>query len=690
MGLEQALSRHARGDLRGAEKGYRRVLAANPRCHQALHGLGLVTHQKGRHERAVSLVQAALELSPQQADYHFNLGEILRGAGRTAESVHAYREAIRNDDEQSDYFYGLGNALAGQGATREAIEAYRHALRLAPTDAAIHNDLGNVLAEAGHADDAFAHLSRAVSLVPAYAEAHHNLSLVLEDRGDAEQALEHARRACVSDPDRPALLVNLARLLDVSGDHAGALCCYRQATEQSRDDPELLTAVAEGLARAGEPRQAADVYRRLIVLAPDASDHRVGLCRCLFQLQQIAAAETESRQALTLDPDHAPALAALGMCLQARGQFREANYLLERAMERQDTLTEAAYLLAADGGYEVPEAELKRWQTLLENETLPAHRQYHLHFAVGKVHERHGDHQAAFERFELANRIKSELFPFNAARNTDYVERIRRVFTAEFLDQRRGFGSDDDRFVFIVGMPRSGSTLVEQILSSHPDAMGLGEHPALREIMRELPALLDTAEAAPDCCAAMTAQQSLDIATRYRQSLHEDASSARRISDKMLGNFLRLGLVALLFPRARIVHCLRDPVDTFVSCYTQDFARGLRFTTQPDAFASFYRDYRRMMAHWRRVLPLPIKDVRYEELVRDPGAVSRDLVDFCGLPWHEACLKPQLNQREVATASVWQARQPVHDHSVGRSRRYETFLSAWVETLRSLEADDAA
>lgn len=688
MGLEQALSRHAQGDLQGAENGYRRALAADPRCHQALQGLGLVMHQKGRHERAVSLVQAALEACPQSADYHFNLAEILRGAGRTAEALHAYREAIRRDDTQSDYFYGLGNALAERGATREAIEAYRHALRLAPSDAEIHNDLGNALAAAGHMDDALRHLRRAVSLSPGYAEAHHNLSLALKQSGDTEEALAHARRACESDPARSPLLVNLARLLDGSGHHAGALSCYRQAAERSRGDPEPLASVADGLESSGEPRQAVEVYRRLIELAPDVPDHRVGLCRCLFQLQQFAEAESESRQALALDAEHAPALAALGMCLQARGQFGKANELLERAIERQPTLTEAAYLLAADGEHEVPDAELRRWRALLAEERLPAHRRYHLHFAVGKVHERRGEHETAFEHFERANRIKSELFPFNASRNADYVERTRRVFTDDFFSQRRSFGSDDDRLVFIVGMPRSGSTLVEQILSSHPDVAALGEHPALREIMRELPALLDVGDAAPECCRAMTAEQSLDIARRYQGSLPEDASDACRVTDKMLGNFLRLGLVALLFPGARIVHCIRDPVDTFVSCYTQDFARGLRFTTGPDAFASFYRAYRRLMAHWRRVLPLPIKDIRYETLVHDPDAVSRELVEFCGLSWNEACLQPHLNQRRVATASVWQARQPVHHRSIGRSRRYEAFLGSWLDALRSLETDD--
>lgn len=688
MAVEQALTRHARGDLRGAEQGYRRALAADPRCHEALQGLGLVMHQNGRHDQAASLIQAALELCPERADYHYNLAEVLRNTGRPGDALHAYREAIRRDDTQSDYFYGLGNALSEQGATHEAVEAYQHALRLAPSDAEIHNDLGNALAEAGDTDGAAAHLEKAVSLSPGYAEAHHNLSLVLKDRGSTDQALAHAHRACEMDPARPALLLNLANLLGDSGDHAAAVSCYRQAARQSWRDPQMLASIAQALTRSGEARESADVYQRLIELEPGVADHRVGLCRCLVQVQRFDEAEAESRQALESDPDHAPALAALGMCLQTRGQFREANELLERALERQPTLTEAAYLLAANGGYEVPESELSRWRALLTEEPLSAHKQCHLHFAVAKVYERRGEHEAAFGHFEQANRIKSALYPFNARRHSDYVDRIAWLFTGEFFDQRRDFGSPDARPVFIVGMPRSGSTLVEQILSSHGDAVGIGEHPEMRDIMRELPSLLGSGETSLECCRAMSAGQSLDVVRRYQESLPDEAAHARRVTDKMLGNFLRLGLVALLFPRARIVHCVRDAVDTCVSCYTQDFARGLRFTTDPAAFASFYRDYRRLMAHWHRVLPVPIKEVRYESLVHDPEEVSRDLVDFCGLPWDEACLRPHLNQRDVATASVWQARQPVYADSVGRSRRYEAFLGTWVDTLRSLEADD--
>jgi tetratricopeptide (TPR) repeat protein len=378
------------------------------------------------------------------------------------------------------------------------------------------------------------------------------------------------------------------------------------------------------------------------------------------------------------------------VCLQTRGRFDEAVALLHLALQRDSTLTEAAYLLAANGGYDVSDGELERWEHVLDTHELSSEKRCHLHFAVAKTYERRGRYDTAFGQFQNANRIKARLYPFDAGRHGELVDRIMATFTPELFEQRRGFGVDDDRPVFIVGMPRSGSTLVEQILSSHPDVSGLGEHPEMLEIMRELPGLVGDGQPAPECCSALSVELSRELARRYRAGMPGPGENAARVCDKMLGNFLRLGLIALLFPRARVVHCVRNPLDTCVSCFTQDFAQGLRFTTDLGHLAAFHRSYRALIAHWRRVLPLPILDVRYESLVEDPAAVSRELVEFCELPWDVACLKPHLRQGDVATASVWQARQPIYTNSIERWRRYAEYLGPLIDGLRDAGVDDAA
>jgi len=687
MSLDHALALLENGDFGGAEKVYRRALAREPLCHEALHGLGLVMHRYGRQEAAAALIGKAIDIRPDRADYHYHLGEVLRTVDRHEEAIASYRRAIRIDDGEADYLFGLGNALAAAGKREEAIAAYGNAVRLEPEDAEAHNNLGNELAVAGGLEGALAHLREAIALSPHYADAHHNLSLALHETGRIEQALVHARRACETMPDRAQPLLHLGRLLDALGDVAGALACFRTAMLHAPLEASLLARIAEGLRHTGDFRRAVEAYRTLVRLEPEATRHRVGLSHCLVQLQCFAEAAAESRRALDREPECAAALGILAVCRQAQGCFEQAAELLRRALALDSSATEAAYLLATNEGYEPADRELARWAALAEDRDLTEEKRAHLLFALGRAQERRGRYDAAFPCFERGNRIKARLQPFDADRHTAYVDRLMAVFSEEFFAQRRDFGVSEAAPVFIVGMPRSGSTLVEQILCAHPDVAALGEHREMLEIVRDLPGIVAAGSTFPECCPDITIETCEGLARRYLAATSREGSATSCMTDKMLGNFLRLGVIALLFPHARVVHCTRNPLDTCVSCFTQDFAHGLRFTTDLSNLASFFRDYRRLMAHWRQVLPLSILDVRYESLVRDPETVSRDLVGFCGLPWDSRCLRPHHARRDIATASVWQARQPIHGQSVGRWRNYEAFLGPLIAGLREAGVD---
>ena len=686
MLTKQAIAMHARGDLKGAERGYQRALASNAECHEALHGLGLLMHQCGDDDAATSLLRHAVDLAPHHSRYRFHLGEVLRASGRYSEAIIQYRQAIRMSDAHADYFLGLGDALAEAGSADESIEAYRRAVQLAPRDAEIHNALGNALAHEGDIVGADSHLQQAVSLSPGFAGAHHNLALTLKRQGKIQYALEHARRACDLAPDHAEPLINQGQLLDLSGAPSRAVACYLAAAERASRNPALLATIGDCLRKAGEAEVAVDLYRTAVYLTPAVAAHRIGFCQCLIALRQFADAEAEARQVLAMSPDCAPAVAALAICLQARGQFAEADTYLRRALALDPDHTVAAYLLATNGDAEVSNDEIEQWRARLDRTDLPDEKRLHLHFAIGRVHERHHLYDTAFRHFQQANAIKARLYPFDAHRHAAYVDRIIATHTREYFHQQQDHGVADERPIFIVGMPRSGSTLLEQILSAHPDVAAMGEHPEMRKIMRELSGTLGADERMFERGRNLSPQAAAELARRYQASMPEAASEARRVTDKMLGNFLRLGVIALLFPQARVVHCVRDPLDTCVSCFTQDFDQGLRFTTDLSHLASFYGDYARLMAHWRQVLPLPIMDVDYEAMVSDPTTTSRELLRFCGLPWDERCLAPQNRQREIATASVWQARQPVHTDSIQRWRRYEENLGPLIEGLQRVGA----
>jgi hypothetical protein len=270
---------------------------------------------------------------------------------------------------------------------------------------------------------------------------------------------------------------------------------------------------------------------------------------------------------------------------------------------------------------------------------------------------------------------------FDPAVHAAYVDRLIATFTPAYFEQVRGFGLDTDVPIFVVGMMRSGTTLVEQILASHPLVYGAGERIELGLLASGLPRRLGVADEYPECVRHLDRATVQAVATTVLQGLQERSDGARHVVDKMPLNFLGLGLIATLFPKARIIHCQRDPVDTCLSCYLRNFAASFTFTYDLQHLGLYYRQYERLMAHWRAVLPLPIFELRYEELTAEPETHTRQLLAFCGLPWDERCLRFHETERPVRTASMLQVRQPMYRSAVGRWQRYEKHLSPLLAAL---------
>jgi hypothetical protein len=295
-----------------------------------------------------------------------------------------------------------------------------------------------------------------------------------------------------------------------------------------------------------------------------------------------------------------------------------------------------------------------------------------LHFAAGKALDDLKDYAAAIQHFDAANRIRRKLAPFDPSSFARLVDRLIARFTpglfASAAGALEGEGRDDETPVLVLGMPRSGTTLVERIVSSHPSVAGGGELAFWNE---RAPSLID------ELAKAGAARAD------YLRLLRTIGPGALRVTDKMPFNFLWIGLVHLLLPRARIVHCRRNPIDTCLSIYQTQFAQNWGFTSHRGDLASYYRQYLRVMEHWRAVLPPDrLIEVDYEEATSQPEATARRLIAFCGLPWDPACLQPERNADAVKTASKWQARQPIYRSSVERWRHYEPWLGELRELTR--------
>ncbi len=345
-----------------------------------------------------------------------------------------------------------------------------------------------------------------------------------------------------------------------------------------------------------------------------------------------------------LDGEHITADAALAYASICRhiGQCDDAIVMMERALSQE---TEAP------GGY----------YSLM------------LHFELGRLLDAVGDYDRAFDYYRKGNALKGMIFlPEEYAR---HVDDVIATYSREFLAQAPRIDDTAARPLFIVGMPRSGTSLVEQILTSHQQIAGGGELKTMNDIVIGMPSQLGTALPYPQCLSMLTVAGCESMRRRYLDQLAAISPDATYVTDKMPANFKFLGLIALLFPGARIIHCVRDPLDTCLSCYFQHFSAGHDYTYDLGNLGSYYRQYQRLMAHWRTVLRLPMLEVRYEDLVGDQERVSRDLIAFCDLPWDERCLRFYETGRTVQTRSYDQVRQPLYQRSVGRWRHYDRFLA---------------
>jgi len=645
--LEQALSLYGAGRAGEAEARCREVLERDPRHARALHLAGVLAHERGDGAGAADLLERAVRAAPREGTYRLHLGEAYRALGRHEAAVECYRRALALDSRLADACYGLGNALFELGRLEEAATAYRRGVALAPADAELHNNLGNTLAALGRPGEALEHYRRAVAVAPAYADAHANLGWALGELGRLAEAAQSYRRAAELRPGPAQAHFQLGNALRNLERYEEAIACYEAALER---DPGYALALNN-------------------------------LGYCLDQLGRPAEAMAHFERALALEPGLAEIHANMGMCLQNQGRFDEAIGAYRRAIELKHDFGDAYFNLASNKRYRASEDDIAAMRELLARPDVSADARIGVHFALAKVHEDRDDVDQAFDCYRAGNALKAERMPFDPAQFRDYVDRVIETFSAAFFRERQGFGAVSDVPVFIVGMPRSGSSLVEQIVSSHPQVYGAGERQDMRITVGDLPAILNAGEPFPECTARLGAATARRLGQDYLASLRRDAPESPRITDKMLGNYLRFGLIALILPGARVVHCRRDPVDTCLSCYFQNFAHGLRFTYDLRHLGAVYRGYERLMAHWREVLPLPILDVQYEELVADLEGKSRELVAFLGLDWDERCLAFHEQQREVRTASFWQVRQPLYRSSAGRWRRYQKHLGPLLEAL---------
>ena len=650
-----ACRHHQAGRLQEAERAYRQFLEVNPRQPDALHLLGVLANQSGRQAAAVDLIGQAIGLRGDVPVYHNNLGIAFGALGRFGEAVTHYKRALTLKPDFVDALFNLGNALQEQGKLDEALAYYQRALALKPGYAEAHNNLGNGLKRQGKLDEAMAHYQRAIAFKPDYAEAHNNLGIALKEQDKLDEAMVHCQRAVALKPGSADAHSNLGNVFKQQGEYAEAMVHYQRALALKPDYAEVYHNMGNVLKEHGKCDEALAHYQR----------------------------------ALALKPDFAEAYYNLGITLRELGQLDDAYRACERAVELAPKIGQYHRQLLYGRRVVAGDRALAAAEKLAEDMTsLPMEDQRELHFALGKAYEDLEQRERSFRHRLEGNALKRQEFVYDEPDALGLLDRIRTVFTAELMHNNWGLGNPSMVPIFIVGMPRSGTTLVEQILASHPKVFGAGE---LQEFSKAVTSISapNGALSFPEIVPTLSAEQLRERGTSYIDPVGAAAPEAERITDKMPANFSFVGLIHLALPNARIIHLCRDPVDTCLSCFSLLFAGNLPYCYDLGELGRYYRAYQTLMEHWRRVLPAGVMlEVRYEEVVADVERQARQIVAHCGLEWDDACLAFYKTQRPIWTASVTQVRQPIYRASVGRWKPYQHLLQPLIKEL-GIELDEA-
>ncbi|NLS93757.1 MAG: tetratricopeptide repeat protein [Planctomycetaceae bacterium] len=689
-----------RGESGTAEALYRRAIASPNSARAGLLGLARLLTGRKRFEEAQNVLQDATARFPNDPEMWFQLGAAWVRVGDHAEAARQFERSLAIEPNSPIAHDQYGLSLVALDRAGDAAKQFREAVRLAPDRPEYQVHLAVALRRLDRLAEAIELLQQVREAVPNMIEAKCELGIAYRRRGDPERAEPLLDDVLREVPNHGEALYELAKLYECQKKIGKTIELGVRLLKENRSfaPAHLLlgTALLERLApeqrmrmtlpeRAGVTEKAVSHLAQAARLAPSAETFGA-LGNGLMRAERHGEAFEALRQALSLRPDFAPACIEMGKAHLETGNTEEARKCFRKAIEHDPNRAEAYYELSRFGRFDDADVVAKL-RELLRNEDRPVAERMLGRFALARHLDNQKDYNAAFGEYLRANAMKMELRgkgrPEGEAGpgEVNELEAGRRhieVFQKEFVEARRGWGDASELPIFIVGMPRSGTTLVEQILSSHGRIHGAGELIHMSDLALSLPFRLKTDMRYPRAVELLDEAMAGKLAAEYLGELHKRSHSAARITDKMPTNFRHLGLIALLLPNARIVHVIRDPMDVCVSCLKQNLEWPF---CDMQAVGRYYRAYERLMGHWKSVLPLQILDVRYEDLVANQEPESRRLIEFCGLPWDEQCLNFAETERAVQTPSKWQVRQPIYRSSVGGWRKYAEHLGPLMDAL---------
>lgn len=612
----------------------------------------------------------------------------------------------------------LSHALIKQERLDEARDQIEFALKIAPDFARLYEDLGSVQGMQRDYEGAIASFRRAVQLDPRLATAHRKLAQTLVATGRSDEIdeafegfLDHDRDAALvaagaehwragrfeeaestlqsalrKNPENIDAMRFLALVYyDQDKKLLDAEALLRRAIAIAPDFHQALGNLGRVLMDNGKLTEAIGMYRRQVELKPENDDAWTGYGRALAQAGQVEEAEKAYRKSLEIRPDAPSVHMSLAHMLKTLGQQDEALIEYRKSIEYNPALGESYWSMANLKVFRFTDEEVQAMEEQLRCDDLGEEARVHFLFALGKAYEDRKDYARAWSNYDQGNQLKRSCVVYDPEENELHLENIRDTYSAEFLASHEGAGHDAADPIFIVGLPRTGSTLVEQILASHSQVEGTAELPNLGKIANSTGKYRPDGLAYPNTLETLTDRDFAAYGKEYLKQVERHRVLGRPFFiDKMPNNFIHVGWIKLILPNAKIINTRRHPMDSLLGVYKQLFAKGQNFTYDTLELAEFYRCYDRIMSHWHDVLPGYILDVHYEDTVTDLEGQVRRILDFCGLEFEENCLRYYETSRPVKTASSEQVRQPIYTSALGLWQKYGDDLAEWQDELRDI------
>jgi tetratricopeptide (TPR) repeat protein len=633
-----------------AEGYFRSALKLSPSQPAALHNLGQCLQDQGKLDEAITAYQQVVQLNPGSAGSYFNLGVAQQEKGLLDEAIESYSRAIALDSNLGDAYFNMGAAYAEQQKPVDAAACYRNALRCDPQHEEALIGLGDALRNQGALEDAAAYLQEALALNPSSFKANIVLGNLLRDNDEMDKAVAAFRQALVIDPRSKEAHNNLGLALSHTQERM---------------------------------KEAISAYERAIEIDPGFKEAHFNLGRAREKEGLLDAASSALERAVDIDPEYVEALHQLGVISNEQGDRDKALAYCRKALSIDPEHSWTHLLIAKTKKHKEHDPEIAAMEKLYGREGNSSEQNRNYAFGLAKVYEDLGEYETAFGYMSEGNRLARAAFEYFVGRDKDYFDAVKELFDEKLLNMSPVSGIPDKTPFFIVGMPRSGTSLTEQILASHPQVCGGGELLYLDVILKQL----SDSESRPYALDLTDDAVCSRIGSEYIRRIRDHDASASHIINKLPGNFLHIGYIRKALPNAKIIHCRRDPMDNCLSILKHDFKDVISFAYDMEELGRYYLLYEDLMRHWHEAMPGVIYDIQYEELVADQEQQTRRLLEFCGLPWDDACLSFYKTERRVATASFIQVRQPIYNDSVQLWKRYESQLEPLRRIIESVERD---